>query len=97
MTHGIPVALYSDKHSLFRINAKEADPEAETQFGRVAHKPALNHPWKKYPDGKSAPEGCNATLNRSSAGEKRHFYLALIDRKDTLYTVLAESRAQARK
>ncbi len=27
-----------------------------------AHKPALNPPWRKYPDGKSAPEGRNATL-----------------------------------
>ena len=27
-----------------------------------AHKPVLNHPWKKYRDGKSAPEGRNATL-----------------------------------
>ncbi len=25
------------------------------------HKPALNHPWRKYPDGKSATEGHNAT------------------------------------
>ena len=30
--HGVPAALYSDKHSIFRINAKDADPEAETQF-----------------------------------------------------------------
>jgi len=34
--HGVPAALYSDKHSIFRINAKEADPEAETQFSRAA-------------------------------------------------------------
>ena len=36
LAHGVPVALYSDKHSIFRINAKEADPEAETQFSRAA-------------------------------------------------------------
>ncbi|BBJ22321.1 hypothetical protein W01_02480 [Candidatus Nitrotoga sp. AM1P] len=36
LAHGLPVALYSDKHSIFRINAKEADPEAETQFSRAA-------------------------------------------------------------
>ncbi len=35
-THGVPVALYSDKHSIFRINAKDADPEAKIQFGRAA-------------------------------------------------------------
>ena len=28
VAHVLPVALYSDKHSIFRINAKEADPEA---------------------------------------------------------------------
>jgi len=36
LEHGVPVALYSDKHSIFRINAKEADPAAETQFSRGA-------------------------------------------------------------
>lgn len=36
-THGAPVALYSDRHSVFHINAKDADPEAETQFARAAH------------------------------------------------------------
>ncbi len=29
--YGVPAALYSDKHSILRINAKDADPEAETQ------------------------------------------------------------------
>ena len=36
LAHGIPVALYSNKHSIFRINAQNADPEAETQFARAA-------------------------------------------------------------
>lgn len=35
LLHGLPVALYSDKHSIFRINAKGADPAAETQFSRA--------------------------------------------------------------
>ena len=35
-SHGTPAALYSDKHSIFRINAKNAAPEAETQFARAA-------------------------------------------------------------
>ena len=36
LAHGVPIAIYSDKHSIFRINAKEANPEAETQFSRAA-------------------------------------------------------------
>ena len=35
LVHGVPVSLYSDKHSIFRINARDADPEAETQFSRA--------------------------------------------------------------
>lgn len=34
--HGVPVALYSDRHSIFRINAQDVDPDAETQFSRAA-------------------------------------------------------------
>ena len=36
VAHGVPVALYSDKHSIFRINARDADVDAETQFSRAA-------------------------------------------------------------
>lgn len=34
--HGVSGSLYSDKHSIFRINAQDADPDAETQFSRAA-------------------------------------------------------------
>jgi hypothetical protein len=34
--HGKPVAFYSDKHSIFRVNAKDAiGRDRITQFGRV--------------------------------------------------------------
>jgi hypothetical protein len=32
--HGRPVAFYSDKHGIFRVNSKTATDEAITQFGR---------------------------------------------------------------
>ncbi len=32
--HGKPVAFYSDKHGIFRVNSKTASDEAITQFGR---------------------------------------------------------------
>src|SRR6202521_740114 len=35
-THGKPVAFYSDKHGIFRVNAKDAiGGDRITQFGRV--------------------------------------------------------------
>ena len=36
LAHGVPVALYSDKHRIFRISAKEVDHLAETQFSGEA-------------------------------------------------------------
>jgi hypothetical protein len=34
--HGKPVAFYSDKHSIFRVNAKDAaGGDGATQFGRA--------------------------------------------------------------
>jgi transposase len=37
-THGRPLALYTDRHSIFEVHdrkEREADPDAETQFGRA--------------------------------------------------------------
>ena len=34
--HGIPLATYSDRHGIFRINLPNASEETETQFGRAA-------------------------------------------------------------
>ena len=38
-THGKPVAFYSDKHSIFRVNSKDAaGGDGVTQFGRALSK-----------------------------------------------------------
>lgn len=34
--HGIPLATYSDRHGIFRINLPSASENTETQFGRAA-------------------------------------------------------------
>ncbi len=37
LAHGRPIALYSDRHGIFRVNAKEAATgDGKTEFGRVA-------------------------------------------------------------
>ena len=35
-THGCPLAFYSDRHGIFRVNAKDAaSGDGKTEFGRV--------------------------------------------------------------
>jgi hypothetical protein len=65
------VALYSDKHSIFRINAKEADPEAETQFGRAARELGIECIHANSPQAKGRVERANQTLQDRLPKEMR--------------------------
>ena len=39
LAHGLPLALYSDRHGIFRVNAKDAaSGGGKTEFGRVAER-----------------------------------------------------------
>lgn len=69
--HGVPVALYSDKHSIFRVNAKEADPEAETQFGRAARELGIECIHANSPQAKGRVERANQTLQDRLVKEMR--------------------------
>lgn len=71
LAHGVPVALYSDKHSIFRINAKEADPEAETQFSRAAHELGIECIHAHSPQAKGRVERANQTLQDRLIKEMR--------------------------
>ena len=42
LEHGCPVAFYSDRHGIFRVNAKDAQSgDGKTEFGRVVERLAL--------------------------------------------------------
>lgn len=69
--HGVPVALYSDKHSIFRVNAKEAGPEAETQFGRAARELGIECIHANSPQAKGRVERANQTLQDRLVKEMR--------------------------
>lgn len=71
LAHGVPVALYSDKHSIFRINAKEADPEAETQFSRAARELGIECIHAHSPQAKGRVERVNQTLQDRLIKEMR--------------------------
>jgi transposase len=69
--HGLPAALYSDKHSIFRINAKEVDPEAETQFSRAARELGIKCIHAHSPQAKGRVERANQTLQDRLVKEMR--------------------------
>ena len=69
--HGLPAAIYSDKHSIFRVNAKEADPEAETQFGRAARELGIECIHANSPQAKGRVERANQTLQDRLVKEMR--------------------------
>lgn len=71
LTHGVPVTLYSDKHSIFRINTKEADPEAETQFSRAARELTIECIHAHSPQAKGRVERANQTLQDRLVKEMR--------------------------
>ena len=78
--HGVPAALYSDRHSIFRINAKDADPEAETQFARAARELGIESIHAHSPQAKGRVERANQTLQDRLVKEMR---LAGINDMDT--------------
>ena len=80
LAHGVPAALYSDQLSIFRINAKEADPEAETQFSRAARALGIECIHAHSPQAKGRVERANQTLQDRLVKEMR---LAGINDMDT--------------
>jgi len=85
LVHGVPVALYSDKHSIFRINAKDADPEAETQFSGAARELGIDCIHAHSPQAKGRVERVNQTLQDRLIKEMR---LAGINNMDSANTLL---------
>ena len=62
-THGKPVALYSDKHSIFRVNKKDADRgDPITQFSRVLAELHIDIICANIPQAKGRVEPAFGTL-----------------------------------
>jgi len=68
-THGLPMALYSDKHSVFRVNAKDVD--SETQFGRAVSALGIELICANSPQAKGRVERVNQTLQDRLVKELR--------------------------
>jgi len=71
LSYGTPVALYSDRHSIFRVNAKEAAADAETQFARAARELGIECIAANSPQAKGRVERANQTLQDRLVKEMR--------------------------
>ncbi len=70
--HGRPMAFYSDKHSIFRINIPEAkDSTGESQFGRAMRELGIELICANTPQAKGRVEMANSTLQDRLVKELR--------------------------
>ena len=70
VAHGCPLAFYSDRHGIFRVNAKDAaGGDGKTEFGRVAERLRIELITALTPRPRAA-ERANQTLqDRLGAGD----------------------------
>lgn len=72
LTHGKPVAFYSDKHSIFRVADKHAvGGNGMTQFGRALHELNIDIICANTPQAKGRVERANRTLQDRLVKELR--------------------------
>ena len=72
LAHGSPLAFYSDRHGIFRINAKEAaSGDGKTEFGRVAERLRIELIHALTPQAKGRVERANQTLQDRLVREMR--------------------------
>jgi hypothetical protein len=78
--HGKPVAFYSDKHSVFRVNAKDAaGGDRVTQFGRALSELNIDIICANIPQAKGRVERAFGTLQDRLVKELRLAGIATID------------------
>ena len=63
LAHGSPLAFYSDKHSIFRVNAKDAvSGDGKTEFGHATERLKIELINASTPQAKGRVERANQTL-----------------------------------
>ncbi len=72
LEHGRPLAFYSDRHGIFRVNAKDAQGgDGKTEFGRVAERLGITPIHALTPQAKGRVERANQTLQDRLVKELR--------------------------
>jgi transposase len=81
--HGVPLAFYSDKHSIFRINMPEGMFDGETQFQRVARELGIELICANSPQAKGRVERANGILQDRLVKELRLLGISDIETANT--------------
>jgi transposase len=72
LAHGVPLALYSDRHGIFRVNAKEVESgDGLTELGRVVGRLKIEQICATTPQAKGRVERANQTLQDRLVKELR--------------------------
>ena len=72
LEHGCPLAFYSDRHGIFRVNAKDAQSgDGKTEFGRVCDRLKIDPIHALTPQAKGRVERANQTLQDRLVKEMR--------------------------
>ena len=88
--HGCPLAFYSDRHGIFRVNAKDArSGDGKTEFGRVVERLEIDPINAPTPQAKGRVERANQTLRDRPIEEMR---LRNITSMEQVYPVHARIR-----
>ena len=69
--YGKPLAFYSDKHSVFRVNQKSCQDSKITQFGRILNELNIDIIFANSPQAKGRVERANRTLQDRLIKEMR--------------------------
>ena len=69
--YGKPLAFYSDKHSVFRVNQKSSQDSQITQFGRILNELNIDIIFANSPQAKGRVERANRTLQDRLIKEMR--------------------------
>lgn len=72
LAHGVPLAFYSDRHGIFRVNAKDAESgDGKTEFGRLVERLEIGLINALTPQAKGRVERANQTLQDRLVKEMR--------------------------
>jgi transposase len=72
LAHGVPLALYSDRHGIFRVNAKDVESgDGLTELGRVVGRLSIEQICATTPQAKGRVERANQTLQDRLVKELR--------------------------
>jgi len=72
LAHGCPLAFYSDRYGIFRVNAKDAQSgDGKTEFGRIVERLEIDLIHALTPQAKGRVERANRTLQDRLVKEMR--------------------------